>query len=162
MVDDTKKQFFQTHQDSCIYELTETVAVHTQCAQVQARCDPQTEMLTCSQSLIPDQDSIDNCLERENQFHPMESYEVYQPHSRADLMPRRSWPTQNDLHVCLGILGVFWGLGLCVCFFVCLFVRVLLVSSRLAFLILSLWFLCFDFHSCFVLRGKTLSWGEGS
>lgn len=107
MVDYSMEQFFQTQQDSCAYELTESVAVHTQLAQVQVRGGPRTEVLRCSRSLTLTKIlfAINNCLERENQLPPMECCWVYQPHARTGLMPRSNWPTQNGLYVCLfGIL----------------------------------------------------------
>lgn len=107
MVDYSMEQLFQTQQDSCAYELTESVAVHTQLAQVQVRGGPRTEVLRYSQSLTVTKIlfAINNCLERENQVPPMECRWVYQPHARAGLMSRSNWPTQNRLYVCLfGIL----------------------------------------------------------
>lgn len=92
MVNYSKKQFFQTQQDLCAYELTETVAVHTQNARVQDRGGPQTEVLRCSKrlTLTKIRFAINNCLERENQLPPMECCWVYQPHARTGLMPKSS------------------------------------------------------------------------
>lgn len=62
------------------------------------------------------------CWERGNQFSLVEGHCVYQPHSIAGSMLRKSWSTQNRLHaflVCAFCFVIFVLQCMCVCVHAC-------------------------------------------
>lgn len=71
---------------------------------------PNTEKLLCVNPNTEKLLTIATCWQRENQFPSMQCHWVYQPHSRAGLLPSSSWLTQNRLHsssLCVCVL-FYW------------------------------------------------------
>lgn len=98
MVDDSKeKRFFQIQQNKCKYELTETVAICTNHAQVQTIQNPKDGQVDIKTQPKEEAACYVYLLGREYKFSPTECHRVYQSHSRVSFMPRNSWPIQNKL-----------------------------------------------------------------
>lgn len=97
---------FQTQQDCCTYERSQTVAVYIRPAQVQAWWSPNTEREKQTRGPTPDQEAICNWypLARRTSlfFSGLWVYQVL--HSKVFSMPKTGQPTQNSCN------GFFCGL----------------------------------------------------
>lgn len=83
----------------------------------------------------PNQVAIGNwsLLGKETPVSSNEVSLVYQPHSRAGLVSRSTWPTQNSLHGFCVVFVLFWLLFCFVLFYCFLFVCLIFLPSLLFF-----------------------------
>lgn len=123
-----ENNIIQTQQDCYTWELTETMTAHTGSTQVRAWQNPTTEKERWTQYPSPNQEAVCNWhLLGKGCLNGMSL--VYQPHSRASLIPRSCCPIQSDfictfMYVCMHThTFLLWFVIFCLIgvLFVCLF-----------------------------------------
>lgn len=116
-----RNSVFQAQQGCYTFELT-NLWDHASPEHVQTRQTPALASRSAHTDilLIKKLFAIDSPWEWENPFSMVERRCVYQPHSRANLMPRNSQSMQNYLHGFFSVIlfcYYFWSNWFFVCFF---------------------------------------------
>lgn len=100
---------FQSQQDWCMYELTETVGTYTRPAQVQpSRVPALRGGVDVGPTPTKKLSVIDIYWQRENQFSSVEYHWLYQSYFRIGLMSRSNWPTPHKFRYICGLFASFF------------------------------------------------------